>query len=421
MRLLFCGDMGGTGFGTVTIDLGAEMLALGMDIRFLSMNEAPTRDGLPAPFRDRTALLGEKTGWLALDEASLPQTRDRLKSMFEGGLFEDGWKPDATLIVGDVASLKMSPILPILPEGHPTYFYVPVEGIGLPPSWKAVFDRVQPVAMCDFGAGEIERLTGRRPPVVYHGVNTTDFKPINEISPVRLVGRARPDGTITRDVVIRSRAEARKFLGWPQDDFIMFRADRHMPRKQYPALLRAVAPVLEVFPRARLIWHCLSVDQGGDLLDERSKYPQPIADRMNSTGLHDEFGGVPRSILRIMYAAADLYVSTSAEGFGLTIAEAMACGTPVVGLDFSSVPEVIGPGGWTVPVGYLVENVYSHWWASPDQKQYATTLHWIIKNKHELGVRGKAGLLHVQRNFRWSVAAQQMQAIVDPAEAEAAA
>ena len=310
MRLLFGGDLTGTGFGTVTLDLGTELLALGLDVRFLSMNEAPNRDKIPEPFRDRTALLGEKSGWLGLDPEFLPQTRERLKRMFEGGLFEDGWRPDATLIVGDIASLKMSPILPILPDGHPTYFYVPVEGIGWPPAWKVILDRVQPVAMCNFGADEIERVTGRRPPVIYHGVNAKDWKPVNEISPIRLPGRVQPDGKVSREIVLRSRREVREFLGWPQDDFILFRADRHMPRKQYPAMMRAIAPVLEHVPKARLIWHCQTVDQGGDLIDERSKYPARVADRMNSTGLSDEFGGVPRALLRAMYAAADLYVST---------------------------------------------------------------------------------------------------------------
>jgi len=47
-----------------------------------------------------------------------------------------------------------------------------------------------------------------------------------------------------------------------------------------------------------------------------------------------------------LYAASDLMVSPSSfEGFGLTFAEAMACGCPVVGVDATSVPEVVGDGG----------------------------------------------------------------------------
>ncbi len=50
-----------------------------------------------------------------------------------------------------------------------------------------------------------------------------------------------------------------------------------------------------------------------------------------------------------LYGAADLMVSPSTfEGFGLTFAEAMACGCPVVGVATSSVPEVVGRGGLLV-------------------------------------------------------------------------
>ena len=38
-RVLFLGDLAGTGFGTVTRDLGRELLARGLDVRFMSLNE----------------------------------------------------------------------------------------------------------------------------------------------------------------------------------------------------------------------------------------------------------------------------------------------------------------------------------------------------------------------------------------------
>jgi len=58
-----------------------------------------------------------------------------------------------------------------------------------------------------------------------------------------------------------------------------------------------------------------------------------------------------------LYGASDAMVSPSSfEGFGLTFAEAMACGCPVVGVAATSVPEVVGEGGILVerPDGALV-------------------------------------------------------------------
>ena len=52
---------------------------------------------------------------------------------------------------------------------------------------------------------------------------------------------------------------------------------------------------------------------------------------------------VPGADLAALYRAAELVaVPSLAEGFGLPVAEAMACGAPVVTSDRSSMPEVAG-------------------------------------------------------------------------------
>ncbi len=54
-----------------------------------------------------------------------------------------------------------------------------------------------------------------------------------------------------------------------------------------------------------------------------------------------------------IYRMADVYYNASpAETFGLTTAEAMACGTPVVGYDSTATPEIIGESG---VCGYIVK------------------------------------------------------------------
>ncbi|NJE77285.1 glycosyltransferase family 1 protein [Thermococcus sp. ES12] len=57
-------------------------------------------------------------------------------------------------------------------------------------------------------------------------------------------------------------------------------------------------------------------------------------------------GYVPREDLPALYNAADLFVYPSLyEGFGLPPLEAMACGTPVITSNTSSLPEVVGNAG----------------------------------------------------------------------------
>jgi glycosyltransferase involved in cell wall biosynthesis len=61
-------------------------------------------------------------------------------------------------------------------------------------------------------------------------------------------------------------------------------------------------------------------------------------------------GFVPAEELPLWYNSAELFVYPSVfEGFGLPVLEAMACGTPVIVSDASSLPEVAGSAGMCVP------------------------------------------------------------------------
>jgi glycosyltransferase involved in cell wall biosynthesis len=55
---------------------------------------------------------------------------------------------------------------------------------------------------------------------------------------------------------------------------------------------------------------------------------------------------VPEEDKPALYSGARCFIFTSIyEGFGLPVLEAMACGTPVVGSNASSIPEVVGNAG----------------------------------------------------------------------------
>lgn len=74
--------------------------------------------------------------------------------------------------------------------------------------------------------------------------------------------------------------------------------------------------------------------------------------RVEELGLEGQVmfpGYIPVSKLPLWYNAAELFVYPSLyEGFGLPPLEAMACGTPVVTANTSSLPEVVGQAGLTV-------------------------------------------------------------------------
>ena len=63
-----------------------------------------------------------------------------------------------------------------------------------------------------------------------------------------------------------------------------------------------------------------------------------ISDRLCVTGF------IPDDVLLLLYQGADLFVFPSLyEGYGLPVAEALACGAAVVAADTSSLPEIVGP------------------------------------------------------------------------------
>ncbi len=58
-----------------------------------------------------------------------------------------------------------------------------------------------------------------------------------------------------------------------------------------------------------------------------------------------------QSNLAAVYSALDVFCSSSVtEGFPNTVAEAMACGLPVVATDVGDCREIVGESGWIVPV-----------------------------------------------------------------------
>jgi glycosyltransferase involved in cell wall biosynthesis len=77
-----------------------------------------------------------------------------------------------------------------------------------------------------------------------------------------------------------------------------------------------------------------------------------LQSRIEALGLANDViltGYVPYEDLPALYSAADVFVYPSVyEGFGLPPLEAMACGTPVIAGDRSSLPEVVGEAGLMV-------------------------------------------------------------------------
>ena len=115
------------------------------------------------------------------------------------------------------------------------------------------------------------------------------------------------------------------------------------PRKNYPLLFEVLAARRE---QGLAPWPLAIAGKPGWLY-------KPILKRMNELGLQDLIhltGFFPDDDLPALYNAATLLAMPSRyEGFGLPVLEAMACGTPVVCSNTSSLPEVAGQAALLAP------------------------------------------------------------------------
>lgn len=110
-------------------------------------------------------------------------------------------------------------------------------------------------------------------------------------------------------------------------------------------------------------------------------------------------GRQPDSVLKLAYAAADLFIMPNIvvpgdmEGFGVVMLEANLAGTPVVASDLEGIKDVIedGKNGYKIPVG--------------DSKMFISTINELLSN--ELTFLSESSKAYVFDNFTWNIVVQR--------------
>jgi glycosyltransferase involved in cell wall biosynthesis len=113
-------------------------------------------------------------------------------------------------------------------------------------------------------------------------------------------------------------------------------------RKNLSTLLRAFALLVNRQPQARLVIAGQVPAWDGPLFPDPRRLVRELGveERVVFTGW------VPEEDKPALYSGATAFVFPSLyEGFGLPAVEALACGTPIIASDRSSLPEVVGEGG----------------------------------------------------------------------------
>jgi len=405
-------DLAETGFGRVGRELGRRWLEAGHDIRVIGINFDGREGAVARALKAGADGDGVKEAFdsVALDPVlsrAIPagiqgqgMGHNLTAPLVHGQLARD-WFPDRMVVVADPVAMLYRAMTDDGVLGEvPTFNYVPIEGERLSVYWRAIWEEIKPVAMSRFGQREISRVLGRDDvPYVPHGVSPVFFP----LSPER-------PGTTPSGKAITSKEEAKAHYGW-EGKTVILRADRYVDRKAYPEYFEVIRNVIDKREDVVFVIHCATEDEGGMMTTLLSDLPGAYQMRgwrhgqVVLTRGHDTFRGLTDAQLNVMYNAADIYATTShSEGFGLTIAEALAAGTPVVATDFGAITETVGDAGVLVPPRGLVPTSHGHWWADVDIDAFTEALLHLIDDQKARLALGELGVKHTAE-YDWDAAA----------------
>jgi glycosyltransferase involved in cell wall biosynthesis len=286
-------------------------------------------------------------------------------------------------------------------QSRPILYYVPVDGTNLPRMWTEVVSKVSNVvAMSKWGQQFFDPSK-----MVYHGVDPEHYWPVKE-KPITL-----PNGT-----VCRTKRDCKEAFGINGDSFVIGRIDSNSGRKDWPAFLNAVMPLMEKHRDIELFMHTQTkqMAHGLDIPIMLARWPDVDGQRIHTPGLYTRYSGWPTSAMNGLINAFDIFVTTSrGEGFGLSNAQSLACGVPVVAQNVSANPEVIGPGGVLIePLERLITVPAGQDMWLADIGAFSREIEHLYEARGVVRKLGEAGTEHVRKSFSWDVAAAKFDAYI---------
>ena len=185
----------------------------------------------------------------------------------------------------------------------------------------------------------LSNSTYKKLSVIPHGTNTKEFYPIEEKKELR----------------------HKYFLSIPDDYFIFGSVNRNSARKDYGTLLYCFAEFKKQNPKCIIYLHCNPKDPFGiDIERLCERLELEIGKDVWLPNNYNENKGFDITELNEIYNTFDCYITTTtAEGWGLTVTEAMATKTPVICPIHTSLTEITNNGELVIPINILHPIVYT--------------------------------------------------------------
>ncbi len=158
--------------------------------------------------------------------------------------------------------------------------------------------------------------------IIYHGTNTQIYKPFN------------------REIIEKLK---KKYFGCGPDTYIVINVNRNSVRKQISRTMYAFKEFKKLVPNSLLYLHTAAQDRDIDLISAARHLDLKPREDIVFPPNYSPANGYPDHVLNELYNSGDVFLTNHlGEGWGLSVTEAMAAGTPVIAPNNTSMPEILG-------------------------------------------------------------------------------
>lgn len=296
--------------------------------------ERMSRDGHAIAVNANYGLQGTKMVWE--DVPVFPMgvesySNDTVRANFASWHKENPDNPAHVIVLFDAWTMPKK-----MYEGVPVSIWTMVDHQPIPPKVLDVlqWDNVTPIAVTEFGFDQMRRAGLTKALYIPMAIDCDVYK---------------PTGTFEGQT-------GREIIGFTEDDFVVSIINANkasgaggIHRKAWAENILAFSIFAQDKTDARLYMHTERFgNYGGLALDFLAKACGLKPEQYRFVNQHAMHNGIPNEAMAAIYTATDcLLASTLAEGFGLTVLEAQACGTVAVVNNFSAQPELLGEGWLT--------------------------------------------------------------------------
>lgn len=204
-------------------------------------------------------------------------------------------------------------------------FYYPSDGGKFPINCENILKTFPySVAMSQFGQKQVKELYNLDYQHIPHGTDTKLFYPLSKEQKLQLRHNYRKEKGI--DLI---------------DKFVVGVVARNQGRKMLDRTIKSFYLLAKKVPNAVLLLHMDMYDPAGVFDIYKLITELKLNNRVFSTGFR-YFDAIDYTKMNELYNLFDcFFLSTSGEGFGIPIIEAMSCGIPVLATDYTTTPEIV--------------------------------------------------------------------------------